>query len=199
MTKSKILKTATEEFSRYGYDGVSMNNLAAKLGINKATIYYYFKDKKTLYNEVLKNLIIISRSDMEEMANKPMEPKERFKNYISIYVKRLIEHPHIIPISLRELANSGNNVETTMVKEFERDMVYLVSSVSRLNLKERYKNLDFFALKSLILGTVNTYYSIQMSNLELPGLSDFGKEGAKIADYLEEFISNILLDTLCKD
>ena len=170
-----------------------------KLGINKATIYYYFKDKKTLYNEVLKNLIIISRSDIEKMADKPIEPKERFKNYIGLYIKRLIEHPHIIPISLRELANSGNNVETAMVKEFERDMAYLINSVSGLNLKERYKNLDFFALKSLILGTVNTYYSIQMSNFKLEGLSDFGKEGAKIADYLEEFISNILLDALCKD
>ena len=44
LTRKKILKTATEEFSKFGYDAVSMNNLASKIDVNKATIYYHFKD-----------------------------------------------------------------------------------------------------------------------------------------------------------
>lgn len=199
MTKEIILKTATEEFAKYGFDAVSMNNLASTLEVNKATIYYYFKDKKTLYNDVLKNLIYLNRIDIEETVSKIMDPKEKFKEYIGLYVKRIKDHPYIVPLSLRELANAGNNIESTLAQEFEQDMIYLINIISQLKLKEKYKNLDFFTLKSMILGTISTYYSIQMSNLNLTGLSDFNKDSDKIFDYLTDFISNILLDALCKD
>lgn len=43
-TRELILKVAEEEFSKLGYDAVSMNNLVKKLNINKATIYYHFLD-----------------------------------------------------------------------------------------------------------------------------------------------------------
>lgn len=45
-TSEKILKVAADEFARIGYDGLSMNSLVEKLEINKATVYYHFKDKK---------------------------------------------------------------------------------------------------------------------------------------------------------
>ena len=44
MTKKRILDVATEEFATLGYSGLSMNKLAEKLKINKAMIYYYFKE-----------------------------------------------------------------------------------------------------------------------------------------------------------
>ncbi len=136
---------------------------------------------------------------MKELINKKMDPKERFKEYINLYIRRIKEHPHIIPLSLRELANSANNIESNMIKEFERDMGYFADIVSQLNLKEKYENIDFFALKSLVLGTINTYYTLQMSNLDFNGLNDFEKKPDDIFDYLCVFISDILLDALCKD
>lgn len=54
-TSEKILKVAADEFARIGYDGLSMNSLVEKLEINKATVYYHFKDKKALYKEVIKH------------------------------------------------------------------------------------------------------------------------------------------------
>ena len=40
MIKEHILDIATSEFAILGYSALSMNNLAKKLEINKATIYY---------------------------------------------------------------------------------------------------------------------------------------------------------------
>ena len=44
MTKKRILDVATEEFATLGYSGLSMNKLAEQVKINKAMIYYYFKE-----------------------------------------------------------------------------------------------------------------------------------------------------------
>ena len=58
MTKKRILDVATEEFATLGYSGLSMNKLAEKLKINKAMIYYYFKDIYDLLEWIYTNEVI---------------------------------------------------------------------------------------------------------------------------------------------
>ncbi|MEA2050999.1 MAG: TetR/AcrR family transcriptional regulator [Campylobacterota bacterium] len=198
MTKSNILKIATQEFSIHGYDAVSMNKLAAKLEVNKATIYYHYKDKRSLYQEVLTSLIHINREKNNKIINSDINPKEKFRQYIKLFVETIKEHPQIVSISLREMANLGSNVDSTMANDFKQEMLDIKNIVLQLNLKERYKKLDFYELKSLIMGTVNTYYSIQMSHLELDGINDFENNSDKVLDYTIDFLSNILLDALCE-
>lgn len=49
-----ILKAALEEFSHLGFDGVSMDKIAAKAKVSKPTLYQYFGDKDALFKAVLK-------------------------------------------------------------------------------------------------------------------------------------------------
>jgi AcrR family transcriptional regulator len=50
-TKEMILKTAVKYFSK-GYENTSLEEIAKELNITKPAIYYHFKNKKTLYNEI---------------------------------------------------------------------------------------------------------------------------------------------------
>ena len=78
MTKKRILDVATEEFATLGYSGLSMNKLAEKLKINKAMIYYYFKDKRNLYDEVISSIIELNEEEKKEILNSSLEAKEKF-------------------------------------------------------------------------------------------------------------------------
>lgn len=71
--RDKILLVAEEEFARVGYDGLSMNDLVKKLDINKATIYYHFEDKKSLYQEVAKNAITHMNQNLEGLYKKTLK------------------------------------------------------------------------------------------------------------------------------
>jgi len=199
MTKDNILKVATKEFSIYGYDAVSMNKLASKLEVNKATIYYHFKDKKSLYQEILQSLIQLNQEKNEAIANSDIPAEEKFRQYIKLFIHTIKENPEIVPIALREMANLGGNLEDSISSYLEKEMLYLKNIVLQLNLKEKYKHLDFYELKGLIMGTINTYYSMQMSNIKATGLKDLDKNSDKILDYLCEFITSLLLDALCED
>ena len=199
MTKDNILKVATKEFSIYGYDAVSMNKLASKLEVNKATIYYHFKDKKSLYQEILQSLIQLNQEKNEAIANSDIPAEEKFRQYIKLFIHTIKDNPEIVPIALREMANLGGNLEDSISSYLEKEMLYLKNIVLQLNLKEKYKHLDFYELKGLIMGTINTYYSMQMSNIKATGLKDLDKNSDKILDYLCEFITSLLLDALCED
>lgn len=52
-SKRKILKIAFSLFSRSGFLGVSMQDIAREAGLTKPALYYYFQSKKELYHQVL--------------------------------------------------------------------------------------------------------------------------------------------------
>jgi len=66
--RDKIINCALDEFGRNRYDKASTNNIVKKAGISKGLLFYYFKNKKSLYeyikfftfetvvNEVIKEL-----------------------------------------------------------------------------------------------------------------------------------------------
>jgi len=52
-SKALIISSAIELFSKKGYASTSMDELAKLSGLNKAMVFYYFKNKKGLYEAVI--------------------------------------------------------------------------------------------------------------------------------------------------
>ncbi|GAA4488157.1 TetR/AcrR family transcriptional regulator [Gluconacetobacter asukensis] len=52
-TLRKIVMEARELFREHGYDGASMQDLAARVGLKKASLYTRFPNKEALVSEVL--------------------------------------------------------------------------------------------------------------------------------------------------
>ena len=47
--KSRILNAAFEVFGKYGYHKASINDIAKLACISKASLFYYFENKESLY------------------------------------------------------------------------------------------------------------------------------------------------------
>src|SRR5436309_14614572 len=52
-SRAAILQAAAQEFAEHGIAGARTDEIARQAGVNKALLYYYFKDKETLYGAVL--------------------------------------------------------------------------------------------------------------------------------------------------
>jgi AcrR family transcriptional regulator len=50
--RERILSVAAELFSQKGYSGVSVNELAAMIGVTKPFIYYYVKNKQDILEQI---------------------------------------------------------------------------------------------------------------------------------------------------
>jgi TetR/AcrR family transcriptional regulator len=55
-TRSRILQAAIREFSEHGLAGARTGAIAASAGVNKALLYYYFRDKESLYTAALEEV-----------------------------------------------------------------------------------------------------------------------------------------------
>ena len=54
--KNKLLESAMKEFSVLPYEKVSVFKIAQKAGISRSVFYYYFKDKRDIYNYLIAQL-----------------------------------------------------------------------------------------------------------------------------------------------
>ena len=52
--RASILDAAKRLFPERGYEGVSMESIAADAGVSKLTVYNHFQDKETLFSEAVK-------------------------------------------------------------------------------------------------------------------------------------------------
>jgi len=79
-----ILSAAVKVFIEKGKDGARMQEIADGAGVNKMLLHYYFKDKDTLFFEVLKKIVAdlyVSVFD-ESMEALP------FKEFLSVFIDR---------------------------------------------------------------------------------------------------------------
>ena len=65
--RQQILAKATSLFVVYGFNGVSMREIAAEAGLSKAGLYYHFKDKRDLFLAIL-NQYRFSVADIPRLA-----------------------------------------------------------------------------------------------------------------------------------
>jgi AcrR family transcriptional regulator len=104
-TRDRIQITAAELFMRYGIRSISMDDIAAKLGMSKKTIYQFFADKDELVGAVLDldicdtqercdNCLHFSHDAVEEIVLTMEMILEQFRNLNPIILHDLQKFHH---------------------------------------------------------------------------------------------------------
>lgn len=87
-TKAEIRAVALELFGQRGYEKTSLREIAERLGVTKAALYYHFPSKKDL----LRALIDPLRDDIEEMLERigdtrTEDPRALLGDYFDLCVR----------------------------------------------------------------------------------------------------------------
>lgn len=80
--KESIIRSAQELFRKYGYHKTSVNEIAKKAKIAKATIYKYFDSKEVLLHTILMDYIRISVNEIIENTNEETDKQVYLSNLI---------------------------------------------------------------------------------------------------------------------
>lgn len=80
--EKKILKAAVELFSRKGFDGTRIAEIAEESGLPKANVYYYFTTKEAIYTRLIESLLAGWDKALEHISA-DREPREALAAYIA--------------------------------------------------------------------------------------------------------------------
>ena len=113
-SRNAILRAALAEFAQEGLAGARVDAIAEAAGVNKALLYYYFRDKETLYGATLENFFAPLHQRVMEVCDRPGTAGERFLNYAREHFDSIAASPHHGRIFMGELMSFSRGGKTYM-------------------------------------------------------------------------------------
>ena len=137
LKRKALLLAATEVFLDKGYDGTSMDDVAAKAAVSKPTVYKYFSDKERLFAEIVSattgQIDGLVRLVAETMAN-----ETGVEASLTVLARRFIDalmQPQVLRLRRLVIANADRfpDVGRSWYEQgFERVLATLASSFQSL-------------------------------------------------------------------
>src|SRR3984885_651571 len=111
-SRAAILLAAAREFAEHGIAGARTDAIAREARVNKALLYYYFKDKETLYGAVLDNAFSGLKTTVFPVLDSDLPPREKIMAYAGAYFDFIASNQVYPKLMQREMmrAREGNSV-----------------------------------------------------------------------------------------
>jgi TetR/AcrR family transcriptional regulator len=102
-SRAAILQAAAREFAEHGIAGARTDTIAREAKVNKALLYYYFKDKETLYEAVLNNAFAGLKATVFRVLDSDLPPREKILAYVGAYFDFVASHQMYPKLMQREM------------------------------------------------------------------------------------------------
>ncbi|QLC72131.1 TetR/AcrR family transcriptional regulator [Pseudomonas sp. LPB0260] len=125
-----ILRAASEEFADKGFAATKTSDIAAKAGLPKPNVYYYFKSKENLYREVLESIIepLLAAS---APFNQPGRPAEVLEAYIRSKIRISRELPFASKVFASEIMHGAPHLSAEQAEELNAQAQHNIACIQR--------------------------------------------------------------------
>jgi AcrR family transcriptional regulator len=147
--KESIKKAAQDLFRKYGYHKTSVNEIARRAKIAKATIYKYFESKELVLHAILMDYLKVSINDLVHQNSNNVSKEEHLKSLI-LRVSKLsytVCNEFIGWDFIRESTNSQEFLKK-LSDELENLLYAEFITIEELNDDETYPERLRFLIKS---------------------------------------------------
>jgi AcrR family transcriptional regulator len=128
--RAELCKVATERFARFGYEGVTLRQLAEALGCSPKTPYRYFKDKADILATVRAQAFAKFADALEAASKGPAA--ERGRRTSKAYLNFALRNPHAYRIMFDiDVPIDGEHAE--LEKEAERAARFITSGAEEMS------------------------------------------------------------------
>ena len=113
-SRAAILKAAVAEFAEHGIAGARTDAIARAAHVNKALLYYYFKDKDALYAAVLDHVFGGLRDRVMPVLDSKLPPRQKMLEYLGTYFDYIAANPRFPRVVQAEWMRSGSKGSAPM-------------------------------------------------------------------------------------
>ncbi len=110
-TESKILAAAKKIFTRKGFHGARMQEIADEADINKAMLHYYYRSKEKLYAVVFENSFRELLGIMKDIFVGDMRLEDKIRLFVERYITFQLENPYLAQFIINEINQNTDKIE----------------------------------------------------------------------------------------
>ena len=171
-SKALIISSAIELFSKKGYASTSMDELAKLCRLNKAMVFYYFKNKKGLYEAVMSQVLEEIQQTVIEENKKYTKPIEELESFIRTYARFACSHPYLPALLLKELSDSGAVVPEMLFSSMRQLFALFSDILKRGEEKGCFHDTVPMVLYFMVIGTLNLMVTTKPLRLKAAQMGD---------------------------
>ena len=89
--RQAILKAALTVFAAHGFEAARLDDVAARAGVAKGTLYLYFQDKAALFEALVRNAVSPLLEHMRRIAAAPdISPLQALETFFAVFAKEVL-------------------------------------------------------------------------------------------------------------
>ena len=165
-TRNAVLAAAENLFAEQGYAAAKLEDVADKLGLTRAALFYYFRDKQSLYDAMLADAFGPLAKRLEEvLAAEGKSITKRIELAAGAWVDSLVARPTLARLILRIVADGLHTEHGVFADDDRLAMKFLAlfqQGRKRGELKPLHDNP--FHVASAVLGT-SVFYVAAIATL----------------------------------
>ncbi len=168
-TKERILQAALESFGTVGYDGTSLDDLAAGLGIRKQTILYHFVAKRNLLNAVVDHNTVYLTEALEQVLSSKASDADRIEALVRSVFRVALEQPLLLGL-LREVSRPGSpaapRLRNMMVPLMDRAVAWMEAEMAAGRMRRTDAQLVLLSAYSTVVGLATEIEILRAAGIE---------------------------------
>jgi AcrR family transcriptional regulator len=144
VTHERILGAARQLFAERGYEGASISQIATRAHVSRSAVFWHFGDKRSLFQEVCKDLLVPFREAMQ-LSLEQLEPGKRlfeifatYQNFVALHgetIQTFVRWSFFGPAELREpLRKQLLWLHAGMLRDVEEALLELMNDPERARL-----------------------------------------------------------------
>jgi len=192
LKEQSILAEAENHFAQFGFEGASLENIAAAIGISRHNLLYYFPSKEALYQRVLDDVMTQWLEGMEALSHSD-DPQQALGRYIRAKMQYSRMRPQGAKVFTKEVIAGAPRYGQAIAERVGPLLKTEVRTFERWAREGRIAKVNFTHLM-FIIWSVTQAYAEQEAQFALL----LGKPALTERDYdkAEELIVRMVLSAL---
>lgn len=114
--ENRIIQAAAKVFLEKGYEGTNMTLIAEAAGIGRPALYYYFKTKGKVFEELYASQVKSFTPGLLEIISQDAPSEKKIEQFVEAYFEQLIASPELPFFILREIHRDSQFFSQTATK-----------------------------------------------------------------------------------
>jgi len=178
-TRATILAAAERVFAESGLAGARTDLIAARAGVNKALLYYYFKSKDALYQAVVEDQFKEFHRQAMELLGSQGSARSILLRYVSLHFDFISSRQRFAPLFQQMMMSGGKPLER-LVKKYLVPRARAVGQLIERGMREgEFRSADPEHVAISIVSLIVFYFSSEPVMRVLGHTAAYSEENLK--------------------
>lgn len=151
-----IREQAQSHFARFGFDGASLESIAADAGMSRHSLLYYYPSKEALYRSVLDDVLASWLGNMSDLSQ-ASDPFEALQAYIEAKMLLTQSNPQGVRVFTQEILAGAPRYASVLVQRVVPSLHADVARFERWAEQGLIVPVDFTHLMFLVWSMTQAY------------------------------------------